>query len=190
MPVLNDIAPTFRYDPRDARLLTDLLKLEGTPQAIVRFAEICDQLTDYAYWFTLGTLWVSYSGWSDLHLWKRLFSSRRPNRELSLMKPSELIAFRRLPNKLTVYRAHRPGETDWIAYTLNPVTAGKFARQRGVESVTEYQVRRRDALCLFLRRGEEEILVLDKGRVRKRAVLPVVVADFGPAETEEVTETP
>lgn len=174
---MNDVSPVFRYNARDSRLIQELLPLAETPQAIVRFSEVCDQLTDYSYWFILGTLWVSYSGWSDLNLWKRLFSARRPNRELSLMKPSELSIYRSMADKLTVYRAHRPDEADWIAYTVSPVTAGRFARERGVSEVKEYRVRKRDVCALFLRRGEYEVLMLDKSRAKRMAEIPVVVAD-------------
>jgi hypothetical protein len=170
-----DISPAFRYNPTDSRLMEELLRHEATPLAIVRFSEVCDQLTDYAYWFLLSSLWVSFSGWSDLGLWKRLFKSRRPNREISLMKPSELKVWRALPNWLTIYRAHRTEETDWIAYTIDPVTAAKFARQRNVDSITEYRVRKRDALALFLRRGEQEVLVLDKSLVQRVREIEVII---------------
>ena len=92
-----DISPDFRPNMRDARIIKGILKHEATPRAIERFARDANDLTDYAYWFTLGTLWVSYTGWSDLALWKRLFSSKRRNRETSLMKPSELDVLRALP---------------------------------------------------------------------------------------------
>lgn len=178
--VNGDISPQFRWNPKDAAIARELLKYEATPQAVIRFSQLCDALTDYSYWFLLGTLWVGYTGWSDLQLWKRLFSSRRPNRELSLMKPSELAIFRRLPDKLTVYRAHRPGETDWIAYTLDPQIAGRFARERGVDAVSEYTLRRRDVTALFLRRSEAEVLMLNSEWARKRAVIPVIVGDGPP----------
>jgi hypothetical protein len=122
--------------------IQDLLPYEGSPQAIIKFKEVCDELSDYCYWFMLSTLWVSYTGYSDLALWKELFSSKRSNKRISLMKPDELNAFKRLPNKITIYRAHRPNETDWIAYTTDAEIATRFARERKVKEFKTYRVKK------------------------------------------------
>lgn len=172
---MTDISPDWRPDKQDARVIRQILEHEATPQAIQVFARHAWKLTDYAYWFTLGTLWVSYTGWSELETWKRLFSSNRLKRETSIMKPSELTVLRQLPDPVTIYRAHRPGETDWIAYTIHPMKAAQFAHRRGVGVVREYQVAKADVLCLFLRRGEMEVLVLDRTKLVMVRELPVVV---------------
>lgn len=160
---------------QEARILRRILALEATPEAIREFCRCRNQLSDYVYWYTLGTLWVSYTGFSNLDLWKRLFAANRPDRDISLMKPGEYRVFCTLPDEFTIYRAHRPGESDWIAYTVDPQIAGRFARERGVSQVHVYTVQRRDVLALFLRRGEREILVLDKARVQIAGVLDVVI---------------
>jgi len=170
----DDISPDFVPNARDSRILNNLLRYDGTPEAVTHFAKVCHLLTDYSYWFMLGTLWVSYSGWSDLNLWKRLFKGIHPNRETSLMKPSELVEYRQLPHVITAYRAHRTDETDWISYTLSPETAGRFARERSVAEVTEYRLRKRDVIALFLRRGEQELIMLRPDRAEKMHVIPVV----------------
>ena len=164
---MSDISPHYKFNPTDARILRSILNYEGTPTAITVFGEYCDALTDYAYWFALGTLWVSYSGFSDLELWKRLFSSTRRGREACLMKPSELATFSRMPPAFKVYRAHREGETDWIAYTFDATKAAEFAAQRNITKIAEYRVNRMDILALFLRRGEKEIIILDKSKAVK-----------------------
>lgn len=156
-----DISSAFRPSVKDSAIAETLIKLEGTPRAIEYFATKCDQLTDYSYWFFLGTLWVSYTGWSDLQLWRRLFACKRPSRAVSLMKPSELAALKELPNRITAYRAPRPGEQDWISYTLSLDTASLFALKRRSVEIVRYQIRKGDVLALFLRRGESELIVLD-----------------------------
>lgn len=173
----HDISPKFKWNPYDSKVASQLIKLDGTPEAIKYFAEVCEGLTDYGYWFFLSTLWVSYTGWSDINLWCRLFSSDRPGRKKSIMKPSELDVFDKLPYFITAYRAHRPDETDWIAYTLDPVIAARFARERGVNTVKEYQVKTRDVIGLFLRRGEQEIIVLDKDSVRLIQEIEVIIRE-------------
>lgn len=167
-----DVSPDFRPNSADARILRRISKHNTSPRAIRMFADEHHKLTDYGYWFALGTLWVNYTGWSDLQQWKWLFSSTRPHRETSLMKPSELRAWRSMPDVLEVMRVHRPGEEDWISYTLDTVVANRFAVQRRVNTIDVYQVDKADALCLFLRRCESEVLVLDRQRARHVATIP------------------
>lgn len=172
---MQDISQDWKGSTRqERRIIQKILKHEGTGKAIKVFAKECQRLDNYWYWFVLSTLWVNYSEWSDLSLWKRLFRSDRPNRETSIMKPSELEAFYRLPDEIYAYRAHRPNEQDWIAYTLHPQKAGMFAAQRGVSEVSEYIIQKRDVLALFLRRGEYEVIVLDRKKPQFQANIPVV----------------
>lgn len=163
--LFEDISPNFRPSKGDSEVAVRLIRHEATPRAIRIFSNECHRLSDYGYWFFLSTLWVSYSGWSDLALWKRLFSSDRPGRETGLMKPSEVTFWRQLPEQFHAYRAHRPGEADWISYALDPHKATEFALRRGVSEISEYLINKGDALGLFLRRGETEVIVLDKSRV-------------------------
>lgn len=172
---MTDVSPDFIPNKLDAALIYEVVRHWETPRAIRYFHNRHQMLSDYAFWYLLGTLWVSYSGQSELALWRRHLSSARPKRESSLMKPSELAIFRQLPETLRLFRAHRPGATDWLAYTLDPQKAGLFARQRDVSSVTEYSCRRENALCLFTRRGESEILVLDRAHVAPVRTLEVVM---------------
>ncbi|MEC2555116.1 hypothetical protein P9W85_28065, partial [Bacillus tropicus] len=67
---------------------------------------------------------------------------------------------------ITVYRAHRINEKDWIAYTLDPLIAARFANEREVNTIAEYKVKKRDVFALFLRRGEQEVIVLDKKNIQ------------------------
>ncbi|MCL6441858.1 MAG: hypothetical protein K6T83_00085 [Alicyclobacillus sp.] len=169
--VYGDVSDDFEWNAYDAYVARELLKREATPDAIKYFASVCNKLSDYAYWFFLGTLWVSYTGYSDLNLWKRLFSARRPRRKTSLMKPSELRVYEQLPNTLTVYRAHRTGEKDWISYTLDREIAARFAHERGVSEIVQYRFEKRHAIALFLRRDEEEVLMLDKRKAEREQVI-------------------
>jgi hypothetical protein len=165
-----DVSPDFKgYNSTDVVIIKEILKHEGTPYAIIRFTQLSMKMSDYLYWFLLGTLWVSYSGWSDLDLWKQLFRCGRRKRRTSLMKPSEMDIWMKLPDKIVAYRAHRPGETDWISYTLSREVAGRFARERKTE-VTEYTLSKEDCLAVFLRRDEEEIIMLDLRKARRAAI--------------------
>lgn len=158
----NDVSPYFKFNFNDKYMAQQLMKREATPEAIIYFSENCDKLTHYGYWFLLSTLWVSYTGFSDINLWKKLFSSDRPQRLKSIMKPSEVKEYDYLPYNITVYRAKRPGETQWIAYTLDLEIAKRFAKERNVNKISKYEVKKKDILALFLRRGEKEVIVLDE----------------------------
>lgn len=161
-----DISPYFVFNYYDAQVSKKLLKYEGTPDAIKYFKSVCHGLTDYGYWFILSTLWVSCTDGINIDLWKELFSSERMKRKKSIMKPSELKRFEQLPWHITAYRVHRENETDWIAYTINFNSALKFANIRGVNKISEYVIDKRHVIALFLRRGESEIIMLNKSKAK------------------------
>jgi hypothetical protein len=164
---MNDVSKYFNGSTMDEiKVGKGILEREETPEAVTYFAENQDKLRNYSYWFLLSVCWVSYTGYSDLTLWKKLFGSDRAQRKHSIMKPSEVAKFDCLAYKVNVYRAHRTGEDDWIAYTLDENVVRRFAKERGVDTYTEYQVNKRDILALFLRRGESEIIVLDKNKIK------------------------
>lgn len=164
---MNDISPDWKGStPEEVAVLDEILRYEATPLALLTFARLQDRLGDYWYWFTLSTLWVSYSGHSDLNLWRRLFQAARPGRKTSIMKPSELRAFNELPNKFTAYRALRPNETDWISYTVDKALADRWALERG-GYVQAYTLNKLHCLALLLRRGESEILMIDKKKAMR-----------------------
>jgi hypothetical protein len=162
---MNDVSANFKLNEKDSKIAAHILQYESTPQAITRFNELSLNLTDYGYWFILSTLWVSYTGFSDLNLWRKLFRSGRPKRSPSIMKPSELDAFERLPDKFITFRAHRPHETDWISYTLDIEIAKRFAKERNTE-VTAYTICKKHCIALFLRRDELEVIMLDPKKAR------------------------
>lgn len=158
----DNISTAFHWNEFDYQVAKAVLGRAETPEAIQYFSKHDLLLSNYGYWFMLSTLWVSNTDLTHLDLWKKLFASHRPNKQISLMKPNELTIFKTLPNKLTVYRAHRPNETDWIAYTLDKEVAFWFAKNRGTNQIDEYRIKKKDVLAVFLRREESEVIVLDK----------------------------
>lgn len=186
MPDLSNISRHWKAgdwrQARDRNHVLRLVELEGTPEAIKYLDQVANEMSHYWYWFCLSTCWVKYSGWSDLALWKKLFSARRPKRAQCLMKPDEYQAFLELPDPVRAYRAHRPGETDWIAYTLSPEKAGMFALQRGASEVSEYLIPKREVIALFLRRNEQEVISLEPSKIVFLKKMPVIAAE--PRERE------
>ena len=82
------------------------------------------------------------------------------------MKPSELREYNKLNSNIIAYRVHRKGEKDWIAYTLSLDIAKRFAKERDVQTISQYRIKKKDIEALFLRRGEEEIILLDKSKAK------------------------
>lgn len=159
----SDISPAFKPNANDSKICMRILPYEATPEAIQMFDKVKHNIKhDYTYWFLLSTLWVSYTGWSNLELWKQLFSSSRPQRKISIMKPSELDEFRRLPETIQAWRAVRTGESDWIAYTTDYNTAKRFATERKSLRIDVYEIPKNKVLAYFTRRKESEIILLDK----------------------------
>ncbi|WP_407543804.1 hypothetical protein Q0M94_28390 (plasmid) [Deinococcus radiomollis] len=162
MRTLYDISPDWNPDAHvDQKLLDRILRAEGTPRAIETFSKNTGKMDDYTYWYTLGTLWVSYSGHSLLTTWRHLLSSDRPNRHTSLMKPSEVAALAEMPDVIVAYRAHRKGERDWLSYTLDQQIAERFARERKHQDIRRYTIHKSHVLAYFTRRQEQELMVLD-----------------------------
>ena len=147
-----------------------------TNQQMDYFLSIEEQLTDHAYWYLLTTMWVNESSFYPIDGWIKLFSAKRSNRLVSVMKPDELALFKKLPKKLTLYRAHSENETDWISYTLDPETAVKFAKMKNTNEIIEYKVKKHDCYSLFLRREEAEIICLDKSFVKKIREIKIVTS--------------
>ncbi len=55
---------------------------------------------------------------------------------------------------MTVYRAHRDNELDWIVYKLDKKIAECFSRERASSEVKTYKVKKSDVLAYFTRREE------------------------------------
>lgn len=169
MILCQDISSDFKFNYYDAKVAKKIVRLMDIKQdasnAIKCFCKNKKKLSDYGYWFFLSTMWVKNTDNTNINLWIKLFSSNRDNRLTSIMKPSELIEFRKLPERISVYRAHGT-ESNWISYSLDYMVAVKFALRKGVREIKEYECFRRDVLALFLRRNEKEIIVLDKNKVR------------------------
>lgn len=169
----HDIHPKFVVNRNDSDLAKEIVEKfpnhrlkELAQDRLVYFKANQERASNYFYWFMLGTLWVEFTGHTSMGLWKELFNNSRPDADC-LMKPHEIVKLNSLPDEVECFRAHRHKEKDWISYTLEESIALKFLvmRPRGV--IKKYVVKKGDIRALFLRRGEMEIIVLDKNLVRE-----------------------
>lgn len=139
---LKDISPDFQPHRASNVVVSRIIRKAKTPQAVKAFATECHKLSDYWYWFVLGTLWVDYTGWSDLQLWKHLFSSNRPNRASSLMKPSELHVFNQLPEVITA--GPKGGGMAAVDVTLEAQTGESHAQGQVSNRINQHRDGRED----------------------------------------------
>ena len=180
-----NVSTAFRLSEEDAEIAKHLSVYgnDRSSEAIRYFTTHCGNLTNYGYWFLLSTLWV-WAGDvnSNLDLWRNLFSSDRPDKKISLMKPDELREFKGLPNKVTVYRAMIPNKCDGISYTTSVETAFRFARRHISQFILTGRIKKHDIAALFTRRGENEILILNRKLIHGLKRVPVIPEDLMEAE--------
>lgn len=171
---INNISTAFKDNECDREMAKELIKLDGKPEAIDYFRNNCERLSSYGYWFMLSSLYIKQSDFMAANLWRKFFSAKIPNKEISLMKPNEYKAFRNLPNKIKVYRAKVKDESDWLSYTTNFKVAQKFAFKEKVDEISVGIVKKRNVDALFLRRGEDELLILNKPSVKQKSIIKVM----------------
>lgn len=141
--------------------------------AMLDFAKSKNDLTDYDYWCLLGALYIHGGYWSFMNpnLWRLLLRSSRPQRNM-IMQPFERRTLENLPEKVICYRIHHSkAESDWISYTISSWLIPKFVKayrkHDAFYSVEKFEVARQDIDFFFGRNYEDEIVVLDRSKVKK-----------------------
>lgn len=141
--------------------------------AMLDFAKSKNDLSDYDYWCLLGILYIHGGYWSFItpNLWRLLLSSSRPHRNM-IMQPFERRVLKNLPEKVVCYRIHHSKEEhDWISYTISRQTIPKivkaYRKNDAFYSVEKFEVAKQDIDFFFGRNYEDEIVVLDRSKVKK-----------------------
>lgn len=176
---MNDISPNFKgITEKEVKIIEKITKSNTPKKTVNHFIKHKEKLSNYAYWFILSTIWVSSNEGASLNRWRCLFESKRQDRLTSIMKPSETEAFNKLENEIFVYRAESPNEEDRIAYTLSLKTALMFANIKKTNSVSEFKVRKQDIHCIFLRRDEDEVIILNPKNAIKQREIKVIMENM------------
>ena len=116
-------------------------------------------IDDSTYWNVLGTLWKLGGTVVQQELWITLFNAQRTRRH-KIMKSRERRAWRRLPARVTAYRAvNNTNEANTaIAWTLSKKVAEHFAKH-GSREIVAREFDKSEVIAYFDRRKEAEILV-------------------------------
>lgn len=154
----------------DLKLFKYLVSHENNSKILITFAKNITKLSHYGYWRILSSLYIKGGYCIPLEVWKKMFTMPFDKRQKGLMNEEELKVFCSLPKQVKAYRIHKNNESDWISYTLSLNTALNFIEvyseqciYGGTESCT---INKDDILAYFARRNEQEIIVLDKTKMK------------------------
>ena len=155
------------------QVLKKMIIHQDSGLAMLDFAKSRKNLTDYDYWCLLGILYIHGGYWSFMspNLWRLLLNSSRSQRNM-IMQPFERRALKNLPEKVVCYRIHHSKEEhDWISYTISSWLIPKFVKayrkHDAFYSVEKFEVAKQDIDFFFGRNYEDEIVVLDRSKVKK-----------------------
>lgn len=156
----------------DQFLLRLMIKDNDTVLPIVNFVSAIPNLSNFGYWTLLGALYIhgGYSQFVTVDNWRQLLSADVKCKE-NIMKPFERRALSVLPNKVECYRIHHTdSESDWISYTISEHLIPKFVEQYkehdAYSYVEKFVVKKKYIDFFFGRNGEDEIVVLDRSKVK------------------------
>ena len=132
-------------------------------EAFIDFIEFHDDVTDKDYWESLG--WI-YTDSENIHayadVWRKLFTSDRPERELIMDAEERERLATGLPAMFTVWRGYDPFYEDHqMSWTLNKHKAEFFAKRYQKDGeLARAVVNKSDIIAYFNSRGEEEIVIM------------------------------
>lgn len=113
--VQKDVPKAFEWNAYDAAVADILIENEKeNPSNLMSiFNQYHQRLSDFAFWYLLRVCWLRFPSPIHQDLWGKHFSSERPLRQESLMRPSECNSLRLLPNKIPVVWEVGPGK-EWV----------------------------------------------------------------------------
>jgi len=138
------------------------------PYRVPVFDSLAAYLTDEDYWRMLAELWIDQENPEDFaDEWRERFNADRPGRE-NMMTPDEQIALSMLPARVTIYRAgigsHVQAGLSWSTSRETAEWFGKRFNSR--HPLFRAHIAKKDIAAYWIRRGENEVLVLDPSATR------------------------
>lgn len=128
------------------------------------FSSISQKLDSKTYWELLGEIWVdSENIWQNSDWWLYFLEDGPLENKEYFMSEEDREEFKRLPEKLTVYRGYVPRKNKkGFSYTLSKEKATWFANRFGRDGkVYERQIDKKDVFAYKNDRNEQEIIILN-----------------------------
>jgi len=152
------------------------------PYRFWAFSMIADQLSDKHFWRLLSDVWNdSDNNWENTAGWRALWNQARPIKH-SAMDSFERRAFKRLPEKLTIYRGTCEGHAvDGMSWTPNRDYAIWFANRR-------HLIHDKPPVLITARAKKADIHALLIDRCWRREI-EIVIDQFDIVASETLTPT-
>ena len=131
------------------------------------FSQIVDEIDDKTYWRMLGDIWTdSENIWQNEAEWQMFLSAKRALRR-HLMNKDECKVLKALPDMVYIFRGSSKSERRvGMSWTTELVKAewfaNRFTKPQDVGFVTSACVDKKDIIAYINRRGEDEVIVLQK----------------------------
>ena len=152
----NNVSPKCNFSQYDDAVRKAMTIAEAKNESMMAvYRPTAWKLTNYPYWFFLSVLWTKDRTMATIEEWNEFFNADRPDRDICIMKPTELKVFKFLPKKVLAYCIR-----GLHFFTLSKelaVIQGKFTEQESYELLT-VEIDRASVLAYFSRNGEEEIV--------------------------------
>ena len=166
---LDDASNLAGFTADDLDVVDQIKAVANSAKVILIFAKNIENLSDFAYWRLLSYIWIN-GGYEIPCFFRKMFKMPIPNSN-EVMLDEEYHFFKMLPKVITCYRVHHTNhEKYFLSYTLSPskavIMAEEFQRNNSFAGISEYKVNKSDVFAVFTRHWEDEILVLDRSKVR------------------------
>lgn len=150
---------TFAERQTNARAAQAIVKSPPSLR-LMTFAIVESKVTDAAYWYMLGTLWIDAKViWPHLDIWRNYFQADRADRH-HLMKPEEHAKLAKLADFVEVFRVTDHPEDCGISYTTRPSVCKRLSRDMKEPRLIRHTVHKDAIFAFFTRRGEHEVILL------------------------------
>lgn len=152
------------------------LWMHERPYRIDAFRKIEKLLEDEIYWKLLAAIFIDTENlFQNRTTWAKLLSSNRSNKE-ALMDSEERRFLKDLSNEVKVYRGvSHPQQkiSTGLSFTLDKEKAFWFANRWDRKGkVYSGLVKKKSILAYFSGRGESEVVILSRSRLKMELVLP------------------
>lgn len=140
--------------------------LHERPYRLNALTKVMEHLSDQRYWELVGKFWTdSENIFQNFKIWRSLWSSRRPLRQLA-MDAEEQAIFGGLAETVTIYRGYQYNASmRGMSWTVDRDRAIWFARRfarRAAPKLATVTVARSKILAYFDGRNESEVVVLPR----------------------------
>ena len=148
---------------RDSQITKKIIRAwdvnKNASLALSIFLRDQNQLSDYRFWELMRSVWVIAGSIDTAPFFRRVMASERKHRHY-FSTPEEILRLKKLPNKITVYRACNNSNDEGLSWTLSKEYAHEYKTIFNKEKILSKEVDKPQIFALIERNNEEEIIML------------------------------